>query len=356
MGGGVLTYCEDCGAANDAGAALCRMCSRTLLSNPGPTPCSSCGNPIGVGAAFCASCGAANYQPAAVLSPNAVPEPVAIPDAVMAAEPEPETPTGGLRLPEWLLSTSPDQRPREADATVRQAPAGRLPIATAEDRPLRPIPDGGLAKAMPDWLRGGESSRQPSAAVAESKRIADSTLTDTTSFVSENDLPEWIRQIAAKDAAAVGAAPPEGEQSSLDVSDLFTSATDAPSAPVGRIAQLLGEPAVPEPASASPAWLARRQGERQASQIGETRELSAQAAFASLAQAGAAVESARNTPAMVAGALPGAGLSSPNSAEPVQTHPAPSGAELRARWLRPLLLALVLLALAVVIYQVASGG
>src|SRR4029453_8790845 len=133
------------------------------------------------------------------------------------------------------------QRPREADAGVRQAPVGRLPVATAEDRPLRPIPDGGLAKAMPDWLRGGESARQPSTAVAESKRVADPTLTDTTSFVSENDLPEWIRQIAAK-AAAAGAATLEGEQPTLDVSDLFTSAADTPNAPVGRIAQLLGEP------------------------------------------------------------------------------------------------------------------
>jgi hypothetical protein len=209
---------------------------------------------------------------------------------------------------------------------------------------------------MPEWLRTVPTVAQTNTAPPAARAEVDPTLLDTGSFVSENDLPDWIRQIAVQDAAAAGATVPPDEQPSLDVTDLFTSMADAPDAPAGRIAQLLGEPAASGPAPASSAWLARRQSERQTSQSSGARAFDSQAAFAGLVSTAARAEAMPSTPSRAEPAPTSVPPSIAGQAFPGGTHiPARDGMS-QSRWLRPVLLALLLLVVAILVYQMASGG
>lgn len=87
------------------------------------------------------------------------------------------------------------------------------------DRPLPPLPDGGLAAAMPDWLRadperagppGVPAPTPPAAPEPAAAPAAGLAPIDPTTFVTEADLPAWIRRLVADDApaAAAPAAPP----------------------------------------------------------------------------------------------------------------------------------------------------
>lgn len=75
------------------------------------------------------------------------------------------------------------------------------------DRPLPPLPDGGLAAAMPDWLRGdpelGGSAGNDGA--GPGMRPVGEVI-DPTTFLTEDDLPDWLRRLAAGSGggAAVG--------------------------------------------------------------------------------------------------------------------------------------------------------
>ena len=59
-------------------------------------------------------------------------------------------------------------------------------LSAPETEPLPPLPDGGLARAMPDWLR----------AEPPSPPVAPITVTDPAGFITEDDLPEWLRQLS----------------------------------------------------------------------------------------------------------------------------------------------------------------
>jgi hypothetical protein len=90
------------------------------------------------------------------------------------------------------------------------------PATPPDDEPLPPIPDGGLARVMPDWLRDDAEALAPARPRASS---------DPTGFLTEDDLPIWLRHLS-----------PEGEM----------SVPPRPEAPVARAA------AEPAPAARPP--------------------------------------------------------------------------------------------------------
>ncbi|MGH2531875.1 MAG: hypothetical protein ACRDJW_06160 [Thermomicrobiales bacterium] len=94
------------------------------------------------------------------------------------------------RLPEWLRRDV-DERARTSSASPG-APARR-----GSDLP--PIPDGGLAGAMPSWLAGsrGEALDAPASIPPTGQRPgAASDAPDVTTFLSPEDLPAWLRRLA----------------------------------------------------------------------------------------------------------------------------------------------------------------
>jgi hypothetical protein len=223
-----VVYCEQCGAANDIMNRQCHRCGRALV--PG-----------------------AESVPATTSSATS---------AAMSQEP---VPSGShlsleigqsLELPDWLKRAAGQTPP----STSSTAPASDLPpsgfhvapSASAEPgaveapaesesppRPLPPVPTADLPSAMPDWLKA-QSTPEP--------ELQPSDATDTASFITENDLPEWIRQIAAADAVKQA----EEERLAADVTKEVE--VSAPRRPI-----LPGE-AVPSAPAANP-WLSRRDGE-----------------------------------------------------------------------------------------------
>ncbi|MFN8594154.1 MAG: hypothetical protein U0031_22080 [Thermomicrobiales bacterium] len=87
--------------------------------------------------------------------------------------------------------------------------------------PLPPLPDGGLAAAMPDWLRDAPPPLAPPAPVPESSLPARRPLepivptlgprADPRTFLTDDDFPPWLRDLAARQlprASRTPAAPP----------------------------------------------------------------------------------------------------------------------------------------------------
>lgn len=62
----------------------------------------------------------------------------------------------------------------------------------------RPIPDGGLGEAMPDWLRRPPAWRQlePKAPLAKRLPLPDTSVIDLATLVSVEDLPDWLQAVA----------------------------------------------------------------------------------------------------------------------------------------------------------------
>lgn len=81
-----------------------------------------------------------------------------------------------------------------------------IPTEAADAPPLQPIPDGGLAATMPDWLRETPTAPAPppvepipSPPVAAAPRPA--------TLIAESDLPQWMRTLAAHRATESASAP-----------------------------------------------------------------------------------------------------------------------------------------------------
>ena len=93
--------------------------------------------------------------------------------------------------------------------------------AAAELPPLPPLPDGGLQGSMPSWLREPPPLLPPPARVpsppvtaAASEFVTSqpalaplASLTDPRTFLTEDDFPQWLRDLAARRLAA-SADPP----------------------------------------------------------------------------------------------------------------------------------------------------
>lgn len=108
--------------------------------------------------------------------------------------------------------------PCESSPPPGSAPAANALRADGVDgahRPLPPLPDGGLAAAMPDWLRADPERADPPSLPAPdppgaalepaAAPAAGLAPIDPTTFVTEADLPAWIRRLVADDAPAAAA-------------------------------------------------------------------------------------------------------------------------------------------------------
>jgi hypothetical protein len=89
--------------------------------------------------------------------------------------------------------------------------------AAAELPPLPPLPDGGLHSTMPTWLREpperSAAETLPLTSVVASPRIGNppplGPRADPRTFLTDDDFPRWLRDLAARrDEAALRAAEP----------------------------------------------------------------------------------------------------------------------------------------------------
>lgn len=265
-----MCYCQDCGARNDHDAAFCRICGHEIRKERDSHLCTSCGEYLAPGAAFCSSCGAATAAQRRLH--ESLPVSLGVETAVAAERPVAAARmeaafnlNDGLDLPDWLKRAAAEQpydpsqamHPAElsfASPTFEGQTPGTIPAdypsngtAHAEDRlPLRAIPNGDLSTSLPAWLQ-----QPPDTSAATEPRSAPTPappdLADTTSFISENDLPEWIRQLAAAEEAK------KAEESRLAAT---TRTDEATSTSTGR-RLLPGE--IPPAEPVTQPWLARRE-------------------------------------------------------------------------------------------------
>ncbi|MDQ3695705.1 MAG: hypothetical protein M3464_19120 [Chloroflexota bacterium] len=105
----------------------------------------------------------------------------------------------------------------------QQQPNHRRPATDQENASLPPIPDGGLARAMPEWLREGD----PGLVAAPP-----TSPTDPMGFITEDDLPPWLRHLTPEGAPAP------------------RLAVDGPAIPAA--AEMPAAPLIPLPIPASP--------------------------------------------------------------------------------------------------------
>jgi hypothetical protein len=124
-------------------------------------------------------------------------------------------------------------------------------MADREDQSnLPPIPDGGLAESMPDWLRRPPAWRtlpDREVAVPEPEETAalpepDDSVIDPRTFLGDDDLPEWLRNLG----------PGRGPAASLEDAQ---NALEADMAPTGIDTRASDLPSEPAPARFVPASL-----------------------------------------------------------------------------------------------------
>ncbi len=132
--------------------------------------------------------------------------------------------------------------------------------ATAADAivetPLPPIPDGGLSRAMPDWLRSG-----PRATTAETTLPPQPAPNEFANILSDEDIPVWLKRMAerhAADRAPAAVATQTHAPAASPVQTASSGTANPPPAPAGepehRVmdGSTLPPPIDPAPSTASP--------------------------------------------------------------------------------------------------------
>ncbi len=170
---------------------------------------------------------------------------------------------------EWPASNSPELQVATSQSIQPPSVAAPSSESTPASRRLlqQEIPSGGLERAMPTWLSEPPQSTAASAAPEPPPLPAPvapplPAATDTSSFISESDLPAWIRQLAEADEAK------KAEEASTAVVAAAEQAATAASTDAGqnlfgersltrRISQLPGE--AEPPAVVSNPWLSRHE-------------------------------------------------------------------------------------------------
>lgn len=161
-----MPFCAGCGSPNLDSDATCRVCGRSLTGDPTPPPMSSAAQP------------ADHISATAEHAPNPSPTATAVADAPAAPSCWPRQ-TGALAKPDRSAPTVSVTLPSTGVAT----PSGFESVPAPYHQPnARPADD------LPSFLRPAARA----ATVAASN--------ESTSLISEHDLPDWIRQIAADDA------------------------------------------------------------------------------------------------------------------------------------------------------------
>jgi hypothetical protein len=130
--------------------------------------------------------------------------------------------------------------------------------AAAELPPLPSLPDGGLAASMPSWLREppgpDDAPPFPVAGAATESLASLGPRADPRTFLTDDDFPRWLRDLAARDAApaapAIDGRPPL-QPPAVDASGPFTwpdwPADTMVVAPSDDDAPRAGVPIVPAP-------------------------------------------------------------------------------------------------------------
>lgn len=205
-----MNFCAGCGSPNLDTDANCRVCGRSLSETPTPQPTATAARPTGTGVA--------SPEPAAPLpSGGAEPPPPAARPGLNAEPVDPGPPVSPQRA-----------TPPQTGAATLSGFEG-VPSPTAE-------PAARANDSLPSFMRP-----QTRAATAPPAN-------ESASLISEHDLPEWIRQIAADDAKRLAAAQ---EQEAAAAAALGSSMPSH----LGR-RPLPGETPTAGPASSS--WLNRR--------------------------------------------------------------------------------------------------
>lgn len=79
--------------------------------------------------------------------------------------------------------------------------------STGPDEEMRPLPDGGLSSSMPDWLRRPPAWRdlphKNDPPDEGSLPEPDTSVIDPRKLVTVDDLPQWLRDIAAREPEPV---------------------------------------------------------------------------------------------------------------------------------------------------------
>lgn len=92
--------------------------------------------------------------------------------------------------------------------------------------PQRPIPDGGLGSAMPEWLQQTPSwKRPPEPPAVRSIPAPDASVIDPRQLIDIDDLPQWLRAVSSRDLAPAPATPVVADQSTPTRREADTSAT-----------------------------------------------------------------------------------------------------------------------------------
>jgi hypothetical protein len=251
-------YCQDCGGANPANATTCRICGLMLIHERGGAPCQSCGAPTVAGARFCSICGTATVALAAASLAGIAQGGKRVDTVAAADRPVGNVDAGpvltlseGLELPDWLKRAATEQpfdpgRQAAIAANPYGPPSGSTgPLA---DDPTIDAVSAMAGGADPAHLadRSGDDVMRSRANPAPAADVS-----DTSTFISEDDLPEWIRQLAAADEAKKAEEMQRAAEASAAVGKPALS-TDP-----RRRRPLPGETPIAGPAT-SP-WLARRE-------------------------------------------------------------------------------------------------
>ena len=96
-------------------------------------------------------------------------------------------------------------------------------VDTIVDTPLPPIPDGGLSRAMPNWLRSSNG------VAAEEAQSPQSTPNEFAEILSDEDIPVWLKRMAERHAAE-NAPPGNLTESPERAAPLVQTASPAPPA------------------------------------------------------------------------------------------------------------------------------
>ncbi len=132
---------------------------------------------------------------------------------------------------------------RDGDSHVSEPDDTTTETTTTEADAMRPIPDGGLQQAMPEWLRRPpawrnlpkrEEPARPDTAVEttppeKSLPEPDTSQIDPRSLVDVSDLPQWLQDLAARERPASANAAPvitetiAPEQEDIEMTDRDTT-------------------------------------------------------------------------------------------------------------------------------------
>lgn len=120
-------------------------------------------------------------------------------------------------------------------------------LSAPDAEPLPPLPDGGLARTMPDWLRAEPPPSPLASPVAA---------TDPAGFITEDDLPDWLRQLSPGYSAPsplIEAPPSQASPTAAPVPPAVLPAFKPSPAPASPPRRMEPEPVArfaPEPGSA----------------------------------------------------------------------------------------------------------